>query len=119
MKLEPQHQEFVDGVRRDSFSMGRLPVTPSESDRPIFPISRWKSDGSVLSKEYAFVSKKTRNAFVNELLAHELRTQHPMRLSIDPDVVVVEVGDPNVSMTTEIDEEIAAFCDVVFRDMTR
>jgi pterin-4a-carbinolamine dehydratase len=117
-KLTYLHEEFINNARRP-MSFGKLPISPKESDVPLFATERWTTSGDpkALVKNYVFSSDEQRNDFVMSLLSYETKVQHKACLTVEENKVHVSLYTKNINVVTEIDREYAAFCDTLYKDI--
>lgn len=98
-------------------SFGSLPVTPTGTEVPLVPVNKWvKSDG-VMTKTYQFRLPEQRNAFVKQLLDHELEVQHSAVMTVEEETVTLKLQTKDVRQVTELDKEYGKWADALFKDV--
>lgn len=71
-----------------------------------------------MKKTFQFLSNDNRDEFVIHLLAREDHHKHaPIRIVIEGLDVSVTLGTFGVNAVTEMDRDIAKFCDVLHKDV--
>ena len=97
-------------------SFGQLPA-----DLPIAPAATdWslQYEPERLHRVYEFQNLSQRGLFVEELMALEERSGHYAKLTIEGTRVTVEVWTHDLNRVTELDQEYAGDCDVLFNDVS-
>tara|TARA_B100000686_G_C16774360_1_gene967382 strand:+ start:278 stop:709 length:432 start_codon:yes stop_codon:yes gene_type:complete len=90
------------------------------SETPISPIeSKWETLSSPerLSRTYNFESYRLLRYFVDNILDNQEETHHHAKISINYRSVTVETYTHQVNGITELDTELARFCDILFDDI--
>lgn len=106
----------------------RLKISPK--DRPITPhVSRWslikdKEGVFKLRKTYQFETVEQRRVFFDEISDRENATQHfsDMLAKYNDETkkfeVTIDVWTRNINVVMDADKEFAAYCDIVYKDIT-
>lgn len=116
--LKKLHESFIDKARRP-MSFGKLPIEPLSSGVAIIPVEKWETVESPkrLRKHFKFISNQMRNSFVEGLFEYELKIGHNAKITIEEYKVTLDVYTKDVDQITELDEEYAAYADVLFKDI--
>lgn len=116
--LKKLHESFIDKARRP-MSFGKLPIEPLSSGAAIIPVEKWKIVESPkrLTKSFKFISNEMRNAFVKGLFEYETKVGHNAKITIEEYKIVLDVYTKDVDQITELDEEYAAYADILFKDI--
>lgn len=69
-----------------------------------------------ISKTFSFSSLEKQRYFLNELLTYQEEVQHHALVIIDAENVTIETYTHDINSVTEIDKELADFCDEVYED---
>lgn len=115
MKLSQLHEAFIEKANRP-MEFGSLPVTPSHPDVPVIAVDRWKQCNGRLAKTYRFRRPANRIRFVMAIMRYEDETQHHCEMIVTEDAVSVTTHTKDVNSVTELDKELACYCDVIFKD---
>ena len=89
-----------------------LPVAPESTDWSL------QYDPERLHRTYIFDSISQRSLFVEELMSLEEVSSHHAKITIEGLKVTVEVWTHDVERVTELDQEYAADCDVLYKDIS-
>ena len=81
--------------------------------------SKWTilEDPERLARKFEFEDYRKLKVFLNELLDHQENIKHHADISVEHRAIVVEVYTHNVNKVTELDQELASFCDALFEDV--
>jgi 4a-hydroxytetrahydrobiopterin dehydratase len=110
------HENFISMASRP-MSFGNLPITPQETEAPIFPVDRWREVDGALYKTYTFRRMSDRTAFVMGLMAYEEQVDHSADIHIDHDTVDLRLHTKDIGKVTEIDKEYAKYADLLWKDL--
>ena len=92
----------------------------ANSETPISPIeSEWITfqNPERLSRSFLFDNYKLLRYFVDNILDYQEENYHHSKIIINYRTVTIETYTHNVNAVTEIDTELANFCDVLFDDI--
>ena len=94
-------------------SFQSMPIVPSSQNK-------WAlyDHPERLVRLYTFDSHYHRNMFVGEVLSHEEETGHDAKITIEGMEVTVEVWTHSIDRVTELDQEYAGFCDMLYNDVS-
>ena len=117
-------KEEVEGVRKmkgiDTI-LGNLPSVvladlPIDAKRSEWVVS---NDGRIekLMRTFEFKDAKRVKDFVTHLIFEQEEMQHHARIIIEGSDVTVETYTHNVDAVTELDQELAEFCDQLYVDV--
>jgi pterin-4a-carbinolamine dehydratase len=89
------------------------------------PVEVRKSEWTVIStgeieklvRKFEFEDAKRVKDFVTHLIFEQEEMQHHARIVIEGNSVTVEAYTHNVDAVTELDQELATFCDQLYRDV--
>jgi pterin-4a-carbinolamine dehydratase len=70
-----------------------------------------------LVRKFEFEDAKRVKDFVTHLIFEQEEMQHHARIVIEGNSVTVEAYTHNVDAVTELDQELATFCDQLYRDV--
>ncbi len=107
---------FIENARRSAVT----PVRAIDRQPVIAASDRWvpSADKTTISKKFSFISTEKRNQFVFGMLAREEHYKHPtMKTVIDDNEVCVTLGTRDLQTVTELDRELASFCDVLHKEL--
>ena len=92
-------------------AVNNVPIQPDES--------KWKilDDPERLARAFLFDDPRQRNAFIEELLSHQDKNKHHSKITITFDKVIVETHTHDLDKVTELDKELAKFCDELYEDV--
>ena len=93
--------------------IGELPVAVSRSEWMVV------SDGEVerLTRVFSFNDPRMVKDFVTHLIFEQEEMGHHARIIIEGSDVKIETYTHNVNEVTELDKELADFCDNLYRDI--
>jgi len=93
--------------------LGELPITASKSEWMVV------SDGEVerLIRVFSFDDPRRVKDFVTHLIFEQEDMGHHARIIIESNEVKIETYTHNVNAVTELDQELAKFCDELYRDI--
>ena len=95
-----------------------VPIKASEVETPLVAVDRWRVTNKKLMKRFTFRNTAHRLVFVNGLMRYEEQVQHNALITIDGSVVEMCVWTRDLEDVTELDQEYAAYCDSLFRDIS-
>jgi len=116
MELKNLHREFIEKAQRP-MTFGNLPISPKKQQLPIIAVDRWVADGGVMTKTYKFRRIEDKELFINQLFQYEREVQHNATITIDHDVVSLQLTTKDIGHPTELDKEYASFADIVYKDI--
>ena len=111
---ESVRHDYAKSLIPESFkSFQNMPIVPSSQNE-------WElyDHPERLVRLYAFNSHYHRNMFVSEVLSHEEETGHDAKITIKGMEVTVEVWTHDIDRVTELDQEYAGFCDMLYSDVS-
>tara|TARA_Y100001963_G_C6709480_1_gene413563 strand:+ start:317 stop:751 length:435 start_codon:yes stop_codon:yes gene_type:complete len=81
--------------------------------------SKWTTlqDPERLARKFEFEDYRKLKVFLNELLDHQENVKHHADISVEHRSIVVETYTHDVNKVTELDQELAKFCDELFKDV--
>ena len=88
-----------------------VPIQPDESEWKILDYPER------LARTFKFKEPRQRNAFVLELLGYQDENKHHSKITITSDKVIVESYTHDIDRVTELDKELAEFCDDLYEDV--
>jgi len=88
-----------------------LPIAPSSTDWSL------QYDPERLHRVYEFKNLSQRALFVEELMALEESSGHHAKITIDGPRVTIEVWTHDLDRVTELDQEYAGNCDILYNDV--
>ena len=88
-----------------------LPIAPSSTDWSL------QYDPERLHRVYNFDNTAQRALFVEELMSLEESNGHHAKITIEGPQVTVEVWTHDLDRVTELDQEYAGTCDVLYNDV--
>jgi pterin-4a-carbinolamine dehydratase len=88
-----------------------VPIKPDDSD--------WKilSNPERLSRKFNFDNITKLKIFLSDLIDYQEENKHHAEITILADGIVVEVYTHELDAVTDLDKELAAFCDDVYDDL--
>ena len=91
-----------------------LPVSPTPAD------SSWAvvENPRRLMRTYEFQSSTHRMRFVVEFLEEQDQIRHPAKMTIDENVMHVEIYTRDLNTITELDYQLARLADLIYADTT-
>jgi len=92
---------------------GELPVDVKKSEWTVVDIGGVEK----LARMFEFNDAKRVKDFVTHLIFEQEEMQHHAKIIIDGNSVTVETYTHNVNAVTELDQELATFCDQLYRDV--
>jgi len=106
-------------IRRVLTEVSHTPI--DRSDVPVKPVrSVWQvvQNPERLVRPYVFKDAGGLKYFVNNLIDYQEKVQHHANIEIDHLTVVVSTSTKDLNSVTELDKELASFCDEIFEDIT-
>jgi len=88
-----------------------VPITPAESE--------WTTAANPerLARGFKFNDFRKMYDFISELLVYQQKIGHHGKITIDHLDVVIETFTKDVNAVTELDVELAKYCDLLYRDI--
>ena len=93
--------------------LGSLPVQPNKSEWVVVDDQSTER----LVRTFEFKDAKRVKDFVTHLIFEQEEMQHHARVIVEGNEVTVETYTHNVNEVTELDKELAKFCDDLYRDV--
>jgi len=111
------NEDAGGNVRSMGAILGGLQVTNSVPIQP--DESNWKilDNPERLARAFLFNDPRQRDAFIKELLAYQDENRHHSKITITFDKVIVETYTHDLDKVTELDKELAKFCDELYEDV--
>ena len=102
---------FLKGLKENYVADQDLPISPETAE--------WKvlEGPERLSRTFEFQDFKKLYYFVRNLLFHQDEMHHHSTVTINHQSVLVETFTHGVNSVTELDKELASFCDELFEDV--
>ncbi len=99
-------------------SEGEVPIQPKKSEWTVVAFPDFGSDISEkLVRMFSFKNSKMVKDFVTHLIFEQEEMGHHARVIIENLDVTVETYTHDVNTVTELDQELADFCDNLYRDV--
>ena len=104
--------ERMVGILRESGPFGpQVPIVPKKSTWEILELPER------LGKTFEFDSVRMMKYFLEELIDHQELINHHSKITVDHRSVIIETYTRGVNAVTELDKELASFCDELFSDV--
>ena len=120
---EMMHSYFEEAEPSGHASLGTSFSIPAikMSNTPVQPItkSEWEIGKAprCFKKTFKFSDPHVMSAFLQELLAYEIETEHHGKLTCEFPHVSVEVRTHDINDVTELDQAYAKICDQIYEDV--
>ena len=94
-------------------------MTDERDNVTIQPVHKWEilQEPKRLARLYEFRLQDQRRQFIDGLLDYEAETSHCARMTLEEEVVFVEVWTKGIDQPSELDKEYAKFADSLYRDI--
>ena len=125
MRISALMKEYLDSQAKSEKGIGsrllpesfgplsaELPVTPQSTDWSL------QYEPERLHRVYVFSNMSQRSLFVEELMSLEESTAHNAKITIEGLQVTIEVWTHDVNRVTELDQEYATDCDILYNDVS-
>jgi len=111
-------EDRPDRTRGLDLILGRVSTNENElpihAERPTWVVA---SNPERLIKKFVFDDIRQKKAFLASLLDYQEEIKHHALIIVDSAGVEVETYTHNVDMVTELDKELAQFCDELYEDV--
>ncbi len=110
-----QFRSLFESVETENFLENEdldLPISPEQSDWEVLN----DGAGDYMTRDYIFSSAKSLMYFLAQTISHQEKINHHAKISIDELEVNLVLQTKDVMDVTELDIELAEFCDEVYKE---